>query len=104
MSIHGQSVAVRVTLFAGLRRRRSDLPDGPLRVELAAGATLADLLVALGLNASMDVSAAVNGDLATHDTPLPDGADIILMTPMEGGAAAEGEATISKMGQALVLA
>jgi sulfur carrier protein ThiS len=80
-----QRIAVSVTLFASLRRRRPDAPDGPLRVELPTGATLGDLLAALGLEATADVSAAVNGDLATHDTPLPDGADVILMTPMEGG-------------------
>ena len=85
-----EGIAVRVTLFASLRRRRPDMPDGPLRVELPAGATLADLLVALGLEASLDVSAAVNGDLAAHDTSLPDAAEVILMTPMEGGAAGTG--------------
>jgi sulfur carrier protein ThiS len=91
----GRSIAVSVTLFASLRRRRPDVPDGPQRIELPAGATLGDLLAALGLEATTDVSAAVNGNLATHDARLPDGADIILMTPMEGGAAAEGEATAS---------
>ena len=94
-----EGIAVRVTLFASLRRRRPDMPNGPLRVELPVGATLADLLVALGLEASLDVSAAVNGDLAAHETPLPDGSEVILMTPMEGGAAAEGEATISTDGE-----
>jgi sulfur carrier protein ThiS len=96
-----RGIAVSVTLFASLRRRRPDLPDGPQRVALAAGATLADLLVALGLARDLDVAAAINGDLATLDTPLPDGADVILMTPMEGGAAAEGEATSSKDGPAM---
>jgi sulfur carrier protein ThiS len=81
----GRSIAVSVTLFASLRRRRPDVPDGPQRIELPAGATLGDLLAALGLGATTDVSAAVNGDLATHDARLPDGADVILMTPMEGG-------------------
>lgn len=71
---------------------------------LSAGATLADLLAALGLARDLDVAAAVNGDLAAPDTVLPDNADVILMTPMEGGAAtaggaaAEGEATISTEG------
>jgi sulfur carrier protein ThiS len=95
---------VRVTLFASLRRRLPDAPEGPVQMHLAPGATLADLLAALGLGHDADVSAAVNGAIATRDTPLPDDAEVILMTPMEGGAAAEGEATISKMGQSRVRA
>jgi sulfur carrier protein ThiS len=67
-------------------------------VALPAGATLGDLLAALGLARDLDVAAAVNGDLAAPDTVLPDNADVILMTPMEGGAAAEGEATNSMDG------
>ena len=35
----------------------------------------------------------MDGELAGRDTPLRDGADVMLLSPMEGGAAAEGEAT-----------
>ena len=66
-----------------------------------AGVTLADLLVAIGIDAETDLTAAVDGELAERDTPLRDGAEVILLAPMEGGAAAkaggaaaEGEATI----------
>jgi hypothetical protein len=62
---------------------------------------LADLLVAIGIDAETDLTAAVDGELAERDTPLRDGAEVILLVPMEGGAAAEaggaaaeGEATI----------
>jgi sulfur carrier protein ThiS len=97
-TISKKEIIINATLFASLRRRRPDVPNGPQRVALPAGATLADLLAALGLSRDLDVAAAVNGDLAAPDTILPDNADVILMTPMEGGAAAEGEATISNEG------
>ena len=96
------SIAVSVVLSAALRRRR------PERHVLAAGATLADLLAALDLDAALDVTAAIDGELADRTSPLHDGADVMLLVPMEGGAeaqavgataeavgaAAEGEATI----------
>ncbi|HKZ08723.1 MAG TPA: MoaD/ThiS family protein [Methylomirabilota bacterium] len=97
-TISTKGISVNATLFASLRRRRPDVPDGPQRVALPAGATLADLLDALGLARDLDVAAAVNGDLAAPDTVLPDNADVILMTPMEGGAAAAGEATLATEG------
>jgi molybdopterin converting factor small subunit len=37
------------------------------------------------------VTAAVDGELAVRNTPLRDGAEVMLLSPMEGGAA--GEAT-----------
>jgi molybdopterin converting factor small subunit len=63
---------------------------------LAAGATLADLLTALGIDATIDLTAAVDGELAERATPLKDGAEVMLLAAMEGGAAAKGEATIRK--------
>jgi sulfur carrier protein ThiS len=53
---------------------------------LTAGATLADLLTVLGLDASLDVTAAVDGELADRTTRLHDGAEVMLLAPMEGGA------------------
>lgn len=88
------SIAVSVVLSAALRRRRPGRDHGPERHVLAAGATLADLLTVLGLDAALDVTAAIDGELADRTTPLHDGAEVMLLAPMEGGAAAEGEATI----------
>ncbi len=88
------SIAVSVVLSAALRRRRTGRDHGPERHVLAAGATLADLLTVLGLDAALDVTAAIDGELADRTTPLHDGAEVMLLAPMEGGAAAEGEATI----------
>ena len=88
------TIGVSVILSAGLRRLLPKSPDGPQRHTLAAGATLGDLLAAIGIAPSTDLTAAVDGELAERDTPLRDGAEVMLLVPMEGGAAAEGEATI----------
>ena len=90
------TVAVTVILSTALRRRRPGAGDGPQRHVLAAGATLADLLAALGIDGATDLTAAVDGELAERDTPLHDGAEVMLLAPMEGGAEAEGEATIRR--------
>jgi sulfur carrier protein ThiS len=89
-----RTIGVSVVLSAALRRRRPGGGDGPERHVFPAGATLADLLVAIGIDAETDLTVAVDGELADRDTPLHDGAEIILLAPMEGGAAAKGEATI----------
>ncbi len=89
-----RTIGVSVILSAGLRRLLSTSAEGPQRHTLAAGATLADLLAAIGIEAATDLTAAVDGELAERDTPLRDGAEVMLLVPMEGGAAAEGEATI----------
>jgi hypothetical protein len=58
---------------------------------------VADVLSALGI-ADTDLTAAVDGELAERHTPLHDGAEVVLLVAMEGGAAAEGEATIRGRG------
>lgn len=90
------TVAVTVILSAALRRRRPGGGDGPQRHVLAAGATVADLLAALGIDDTIDLTAAVDGELAERDTPLRDGAEVMLLAAMEGGAEAAGEATNQK--------
>ena len=87
------TIGVSVILSAGLRRRVSGAAEGPQRYALAVGATLADLLAAIGLDPATDLTAAVDGDLADLQTPLHNGAEIMLLAAMEGGAEAEGEAT-----------
>jgi sulfur carrier protein ThiS len=95
-----RTIGVSVIMSAGLRRLKPGSPDGPQRHTLAAGANLGDLLAALGITATTDLTAAVDGELAERDSPLRDGSEVMLLAPMEGGsaggAAAEGEATIRK--------
>ena len=93
-SADARTIGVSVILSAALRRRLPGSGDGPQRHVVAAGATLADLLAALGIDAATDLTAAVDGELAARDTPLRDGAEVLLLAPMEGGAAANGEATM----------
>ena len=53
---------------------------------MPAGATVADLIAAIGVEATYDVTVAVDGELADRETKLRQGADVMLLSPMEGGA------------------
>jgi sulfur carrier protein ThiS len=88
-----RTLTVTVTFFADLRRFLPRGADGPQRYTVREGATLAELLAAVGIEPGAEVTVAVDGELAAPDTPLRDGADVMLLSPMEGGAAAGGEAT-----------
>jgi hypothetical protein len=81
-----RSITVTVTLFADLRRFLPRGVDGPQRYSLAAGACVADLLKAIGITAAYDVTVGVDGELATDADVLRDGADVMLLSPMEGGS------------------
>jgi len=86
--------------FADLRRFLPRGSDGPQRYSVPSGATAADLLAAIGVEADAEVTIAVNGELAGRDTPLREGVEVMLLNPMEGGAAAAGEATTHMNGGA----
>ena len=79
--------------FADLRRFLPRGADGPQRYTVPQGSTAADLLAAIGVETGAEVTIAVDGELASRETTLRDGADVMLLNPMEGGAAAAGEAT-----------
>ncbi len=83
--VYSGVVTVRVTLFADLRRFLPRGTDGPQPYTLGDGATLTHLLAAIGIEAGAEVTAAVNGALATRDTRLRDGDEVMLLSPMEGG-------------------
>ncbi len=78
-------ISVTVTFFADLRRFLPRGADGPQRYTLPAGATVADLLAAIGIAPDVELTAAVDGELAARDTVLVDGCQIMLLSPMEGG-------------------
>jgi aldehyde:ferredoxin oxidoreductase len=80
------SITVKVTLFADLRRFLPPGADGPQPYRLPAGSTAGDLLDAIGVEAAYDVTIGINGELGDRQTLLPDGADIMLLSPMEGGS------------------
>jgi len=79
-------ISVTVVFFADLRRFLPRGADGPQRYELAPGATVADLLASIGIAPDTDLTAAVDGELAARDTALGDGSEVMLLSPMEGGA------------------
>jgi len=80
-------VTVRVTFFADLRRFLPRGADGPQPYRVPEGSVVADLLAAIGIAPDSETTVAVDGELASRDTPLRDGADVMLLSPMEGGAA-----------------
>jgi hypothetical protein len=89
-----------VTFFADLRRFLPRDADGPQRYTVPERATVDDLLAVIGVAPGADLTIAVDGEQASRETPLRDGAEVMLLSPMEGGAAADGEATASMDGGA----
>ena len=83
--MEARTIAVNVTLFADLRRFLPRGADGPQRYLLGEGATVTDLLGAIGIEPDAEITAAVDGELAARETALRDGADVMLLSPMEGG-------------------
>lgn len=77
---------VTVTFIGAMRRFLSPDADGPQRVTLAHGATVADLLDAVGIPAAMDPTVSLGGALADRGDALRDGAEVLLLGPMEGGS------------------
>ena len=55
------------------------------RREKPRRATVADLLAVIGIATDTDLTAAVDNELAPRDTALHDGAEVRLLSPMEGG-------------------
>ena len=75
---------VRVQFFGEMRRH---LPRDHEHVDLSLpdGATVADLLAAVGVRPEDERIVGRNGALAHDDTPLHDGDKVSLYHPMGGG-------------------
>ena len=80
------TITVKVVFFADLRRFLPRGANGPQPYALSAEATIADLLETIGIAPDTDLTAAVDGELAGRETKLSDGAEVMLLSPMEGGA------------------
>lgn len=78
-------LTVTVTFMADLRRHLPRGVDGAVRYTLPPGATVADLLAAIGIPADAEITLGVDGELAQPGTALRDGAAVLLVSPMEGG-------------------
>lgn len=84
------TITVNVVFFADLRRFLPRGANGPQPYALAPGSTVADLLDLIGIAPDTDLTTAVDGELAGRDTTLRDGAEVMLLSPMEGGAPLRG--------------
>jgi sulfur carrier protein ThiS len=86
MATHATDRTMRVTVtFMADMRRFAPSSDGRQAYTLAADATAADLLSIIGVPPDSEVTIGVDGELAARDTPLRDGAEVLLVSPMEGG-------------------
>ena len=76
---------VRIVPYAELRRQV--LPKGQevLWLDLPDDATVGDVLRALDLKTEDRLIVGLDGAYATADTPLRDNAELMLVTPMQGG-------------------
>lgn len=83
--IGAHQITVRVTLFADLRRFLPRGQEGAQTYTLPVGATVTDLLAAIGVPAEDEVTPGLNGELAARDTRLHEGDDIVFFSAMEGG-------------------
>lgn len=75
---------VKVEIIGALLKTRG---ERRLVCELPAGSSIADLLAELAY-APMHrphIVAAINGEICRHDTPLDEGAQVILSTLVGGG-------------------
>ena len=77
---------VRVSLFGDVSRHLHGR-DKDHGQELPDGATVRDLMAALGIEPGSEppLTIAVNGQLGRVDSPLSEGDKVMLVTPMEGG-------------------
>jgi len=79
------TMTVTVTFFADLRRFLPRGADGPQRYTVHGNATVDDLLTTIGIAPDADITVAVDGEQGSRQTPLHDAADVMLLSPMEGG-------------------
>ncbi|NLF75466.1 MAG: hypothetical protein GX573_07190 [Chloroflexi bacterium] len=79
-------IEVEVRLGAALRERLNMAGDaGPLRVELAPGATLPDLYAALGIEPAQVALCTVNNRYPPDGYVLQPGDRLRLVSPVAGG-------------------
>lgn len=80
-------VTVQVDLFSDLRKYLPLGTTGTMSRTLPAGSTVADLIAALMIPEIEEITVGINGDQAARTSILAEGDQVMLLTPMEGGAA-----------------
>lgn len=83
----GSSIEIRLVVFADLRRLLPPGHDGRYALTLPTGSTIADAAAAAGLHLDPEeqIRAGINGEPAPLDATVPDGAEVVLFGPLEGG-------------------
>jgi len=76
---------VRIVPYAEMRRRLIAGSGDSLWLELSDDARVIDALHELRVEIPDQLIVGLDGEYATRETPLHDGAEIVLVTPMEGG-------------------
>ena len=79
------AVIVKVSLHGDAHRYRKGRSD-PFEQELPDGATVQQLVDALGIDPAMPLTFGINGEMASREQPLRDGDTVMILTPMEGGS------------------
>jgi molybdopterin converting factor small subunit len=76
---------VRVVPYAELRRQLLPKGQDVLWLDLPDGTTVGDVIRQLDVKVTDRLIVGLDGVYATADTPLRDNAELMLVTPMEGG-------------------
>ena len=77
-------IEIRVSLHGDVHKYRRGRPD-PIVERLADDATIQSLVDAIGIDPAMPISFGINGQLARRESPLHNGDEVLILTPMEGG-------------------
>lgn len=76
---------IRVKLFGTLRRLSAEDTPGLWEGDVAEGVTVREILNLLGAGRYEANAATINGKASELDAEIPDGAEVIVVTPMGGG-------------------
>jgi sulfur carrier protein ThiS len=79
------TITVMVAFFADLRRFLPRGADGPQPYTVPERSTVEDLLAVIGVPLDADLTIAVDSEQASRDAVLYEGAEVMLLSPMEGG-------------------
>jgi sulfur carrier protein ThiS len=79
------SIRVKVKLYGTLERLAQPGTPGLWCGEIPEGTTIEELIGLLGTRPAEAYAATVDGELRPFEAVIPDGAEIVLVTPFGGG-------------------